>query len=406
MRRIIICFLIIGFVLYQTGCSGQQVSQTKENQETQPVSETEEPVVVPHQTSGPYISPDKNPNVRYRFGWGGYAYQLNKKRKLEKNQRAADPFDGGGYISGGMVGKESTVTTQKDTVYVREGALCLYDMEKTNAKKIVFEKNVTLADNNYICDEDGVIVMPEYDSWFHNCPDVESIEVTPGEEYTVDDEEWEYEPQCRLAAGDLYVKNNLLMYRHKSQGVFACPIPQKGVVTIPDKTKILYDSVFLRCRSITKVKIPASVKKVGSAVFGYNSKLKEIVVDKSSKYLKSIDGVLYSRDGKVLYAYPSGKKDKVFRVPDQVCAIADGAFIGAANLKKVIIPSKTFYVGIKCFMDCKQLREVRSEEKIKYIMDTAFINCKKIEKYPRIKGDPKLEGSLYFVPESCRVIKN
>ena len=103
---------------------------------------------------------------------------------------------------------------------------------------------------------------------------------------------------------------------------------------------------------------------------------------------------------------PSGKKDKVFRVPDQVCAIANGAFIGAANLKKVIIPSKTFYVGIKCFMDCKQLREVRSEKKIKYIMDTAFINCKKIEKYPRIKGNPKLEGSLYFVPESCRVIKN
>lgn len=307
-------------------------------------------------------------------------------------------------MSGSVPGKKSTDDTKKDTVYIGSGTLCLSEIKKTDAKKMVIDGSVTFADCNYMCDDEERVVMPEYDSWFSKCPNVKNIKVTSAT-YISNDNAWKAEDvNCTFAAGDLYVKNNILMYRYKTQGVFACPIPQKGIVEIPEKTENIYDSAFLKCQKITKVKIPATVKKIGSAAFGYNSAMKKIEVDKSSKYLKTVDGVLYSKDGKILYAYPSGKKDKIFCVPENVCAIADGAFMGASNLPKIILSSKVEYVGVCAFMDCKRLRQVKSKNEIKFMMASAFLNCKKMKKYPQVEGETKVDGRVYFNSEN-RVVE-
>ena len=40
----------------------------------------------------------------------------------------------------------------------------------------------------------------------------------------------------------------------------------------------------------------------------------EIIVDEDNKFYKSIDGVLYTYDGKTLVAYPTGKTDREYDV--------------------------------------------------------------------------------------------
>ena len=52
---------------------------------------------------------------------------------------------------------------------------------------------------------------------------------------------------------------------------------------------------------------------------------------------KTVDGVLYSKDGSILLHYPDNKPDSSFTVPDEVRIIAEGAFKNSVYLKSVTI---------------------------------------------------------------------
>ena len=98
---------------------------------------------------------------------------------------------------------------------------------------------------------------------------------------------------------------------------------------------------------------------------------------------KSVGGVLYSKDGKKLIAYPAGKKNSSYRVPEGVEKIADGAFMGAVHLNKIVLPDSLRYVGHKVFMDCSELRKIQNKKVIKKFKNTALINCDKITVWPK-----------------------
>lgn len=78
--------------------------------------------------------------------------------------------------------------------------------------------------------------------------------------------------------------------------------------------------------------------------FGANPYLEEILVEEGSMYT-SIDGILYSEEGAVLEAYPSGKKDSEFTIPDMVTEIAPFAFCETIYLKSLTIPDTVTSVG-------------------------------------------------------------
>ena len=51
-----------------------------------------------------------------------------------------------------------------------------------------------------------------------------------------------------------------------------------------------------------------------------------------------IDGVLYDKAATTLIAYPEGRTETVFEIPDSVTAIAENAFGHNSGLQSVIIP--------------------------------------------------------------------
>ena len=54
-------------------------------------------------------------------------------------------------------------------------------------------------------------------------------------------------------------------------------------------------------------------------------------------YLKTVDGILFSKDGTILYAYPAGKPDTIYIIPDTVTKIHAGAFLDS-RLTSITIP--------------------------------------------------------------------
>jgi len=105
---------------------------------------------------------------------------------------------------------------------------------------------------------------------------------------------------------------------------------------LPSKLKEIGSYAFLRCQIEEKtVQIPAKVSLVGCEAFGA---VKMIEVDKANESYKSEGGVLLSKNGDTLIAYPKENPATSFIIPDGVKTIGRNAFDNCKNLDTITIP--------------------------------------------------------------------
>lgn len=320
-----------------------------------------------------------------RYTVVGAYMQMDESVQVEYGIRY-NRYDGG-IVPIYKIANGEAYAVEENVVHIKK-PMCLYDIDAPQADTIIIDKNVELADDNIDYEVDGKAVIAEYDSWFHGCPKVKEIHVKK-REYIHDEKLWtdaENESTNRehFIGGNLFVKNNMLMFAYPCKGVVACPMPEKQA-TIPEGTKTIYSNAFQKCHKMKNIVIASSVESIGEGAFGYNDKLQKIEVEKGNKQYKSVDGVLYSQNGKTLLSFPAGKKDTEFHVPRGVKKIAAAAFIGNKTLKKVFLSDTVSYIGEKAFMDCRNLEGVSCKKEIKRIVKTAFINCDKLKEWPKRK---------------------
>lgn len=134
-------------------------------------------------------------------------------------------------------------------------------------------------------------------------------------------------------------------------------------VTISDGVKTIGDYAFANISSAHSLKLGSSVETIGAMAFyrfcdekvtvkipdslkkfnpmSFISSTFEMTADKA---YKAEDGVLYSGDGKTLLYFPN-IKDKSFKLPDGVEAIADRAFVANTETRELKIPDSLKTIG-------------------------------------------------------------
>ena len=141
--------------------------------------------------------------------------------------------------------------------------------------------------------------------------------------------------------------------------------------------------------------------------------LKEIKVDIKNKNFKSVDGVLYDKDMKVLISYPDAKTDAEYTIPEGVEKIAKHAFDNCKHIEKVKLPDSLREIEGEAFKD-SALKEVAIPDTMQKIDDEAFLNAKKLEKVQIGKGVKKLGKKAFgncenlkeaTLPEGLKVIE-
>ena len=110
-------------------------------------------------------------------------------------------------------------------------------------------------------------------------------------------------------------------------------------LAIPDSVTSIDDGAFLGCERLTRVTIPDSVTSIGDYVFKYCAALESIEVASGNPSYSSRDGVLFDKAQTELLAYPAGKKDASYAIPEGVTRIDMYAFISRSNLKEIMLPS-------------------------------------------------------------------
>ena len=149
-------------------------------------------------------------------------------------------------------------------------------------------------------------------------------------------------------------------------------------IIIPDTYKG-YDIVSIQCalnnKIATSVVIPKGVAYIDSSAFYDCPRLTSITVEDSNNAYKSIDGNLYTSDGKTLVRYAPGKTDETFVIPDGVITIQSYAFYGCSSLTNITIPDSVTSIGDYAFSGCSSLTNITIPNSVTSIGDYAFEYC-------------------------------
>ncbi len=134
------------------------------------------------------------------------------------------------------------------------------------------------------------------------------------------------------------------------------------------------DAVFGECQSLTEFTLPASVQYIHSEAFYDSLGLTSLSVESGNPNYVSQDGVIYSADMTNLIAYPAGRTDTSFTLPETVEAIASGAFAFNTFLQSVEL-GNVREIGERAFLNCTGLTGVSLPGTVETVYKEAFSGC-------------------------------
>lgn len=125
---------------------------------------------------------------------------------------------------------------------------------------------------------------------------------------------------------------------------------------------------------IKVLELPSTLKDVAEIIISDLFNLKHIVVNPDNTRFQSIDGVLYSKDGKELIKFPPARKGK-FVVPYHVEKISSAAFL-LSEIEEIVLPPNLQCIANEAFCQCDKLKSIEIPDTVSSIEDKAFYMCK------------------------------
>lgn len=147
----------------------------------------------------------------------------------------------------------------------------------------------------------------------------------------------------------------------------------------------------------------SSITQIDETAFDECQTLIRITVPAENPSFCSVDGNLYSKDGRVLIKYASAQPATTFALPDGVCAVRANAFRHARSLETIDFPTGLQSVGKEAFYGCAALKSVIFPEGVIHVGQGAFYNCWSLKSVVFPDSVTEL-GTFMF--EYCRALES
>lgn len=132
-----------------------------------------------------------------------------------------------------------------------------------------------------------------------------------------------------------------------------CPCNKTGDYQIPQGVKEIGAYAFDQCNGLGYVTIPESVDTIAGNPFAYAGL--ELKLSPGNSNFSLVDGVLYDQAQTRLIAYPQGRPEETYEIPEGTLSIGEMAFAGC-DKGTVSIPRSVTNIAPDAFWNCEGLR--------------------------------------------------
>ena len=168
------------------------------------------------------------------------------------------------------------------------------------------------------------------------------------------------------------------------------PSAYKGDISIPSfittgedndftfRVMEIDQNAFYGCSEVTSIDLPYSILRILNDAFRGCSGLQKFTVNENNQSYKDVDGILFSKDNRMLIKYPAKKETAEFVISEDVSVICTEAFMDNAFLKKITIGNFVTAISDNSFKNCTSLEEVELGGNTRILGVDAFKNCPKL----------------------------
>ena len=180
-------------------------------------------------------------------------------------------------------------------------------------------------------------------------------------------------------------------YSKDGRKLLEAPGELSGAYSVKEGTKIICDSAFWYCSSLSEIVIPSSITSIGdSAFYGCNS-LSGIVIP------SSVTSICDS-------AFWGCNSLSEIVIPSSVTSIGDRAFSSCDSLSEIVIPSSVTSIGKSAFWGCNSLSEIVIPSSVTSICDWAFWNCRSLSEIVIPSSVTSIGKGAFYVCDSLSEI--
>lgn len=149
-------------------------------------------------------------------------------------------------------------------------------------------------------------------------------------------------------------------------------------IDLPNSVESIGEYAFAYCYAMTNFYFPRNVSHVDQFTFYRSPNITAFMCSGSNPYMKTVNGVLYSRDMTRLMLYPPAAAATTFDIPETVTRIEAGAFYSSANLTQVNFPESVTWMGPSAMRNCDNLVSLYLPDGIQHIGPACFYDCDKL----------------------------
>lgn len=197
-------------------------------------------------------------------------------------------------------------------------------------------------------------------------------------------------------------------------------------VIISEGIKVLEDACFQYCQSLSSISLPDSLVKLSTYSLSACPSLAEITIPKNvddinfyafqtnyfvnievdidNKFFKSVDGVLYTKDGKALRCYPSYHHARSsYTVLEGTEEIGAVAFM-SGKIKEIILPASLKKIKAFAFSGCTNLTSIVFKAAPELIGRYAFSGCDALTKLTIPEGCTQINECFVKGCKNLRIL--
>ena len=154
---------------------------------------------------------------------------------------------------------------------------------------------------------------------------------------------------------------------------------QLSSINIPEGITSIGCGAFVNCQKLKTIQFPSTLQNLEFEALRGNY-FEYIGVDEDNPLFSSVDGVLYSKDGTVLYEYPKEKTVTSFIVPYGVKTIEYCSFERCRYLESIVLPESVETINPIAFANCNNLSSVTLPQSLRSLGSNSFFGCKSLER--------------------------